>query len=179
MRTQRHRVALDHVVAAHREPRAERSQRPLSDQHALRAQLRCLLASGENYCTYRGGPSCHLMFPPPGHCTDDGMSDRATTTPDAVWSRTIIHVAPDIGRTFDVHDRLGLARLHQVLQAAFGSQNSYLHRFATTPPLPTWLGFARIGCPPRSCATTTTSRTRSIPPCVGRSPRSTRRIQCP
>lgn len=57
---------------------------------------------------------------------------------------------PEIWRTIDVAENMPLARLHDVLQAAFGWQNRHLHRFSEEDPDAVSRGIPRIGRRPRA-----------------------------
>lgn len=63
---------------------------------------------------------------------------------------SIVGIEPEIWRTIDVDDSLTLAQLHVVLQAAFGWQNSHLHRFTDGDPWASRHGIPRIGRTPRA-----------------------------
>ncbi len=56
---------------------------------------------------------------------------------------------PEIWRTLDVDASLSLRDLHQVLQIAFGWQESHLHNFRDTDPYSVSRGIPRIGRRPR------------------------------
>lgn len=62
---------------------------------------------------------------------------------------TLVGSDPEIWRTVDVDQKLSLAQLHQVLQAAFGWRESHLHRFSQEEPWGRSHGIPRIGRRPR------------------------------
>jgi hypothetical protein len=57
---------------------------------------------------------------------------------------------PEIWRTIDLPEALTLDQLHLALQAAFGWQNSHLHRFTEDDPYALSRGIPRIGRAPRA-----------------------------
>ena len=62
---------------------------------------------------------------------------------------TLLGSDPEIWRTLDVDASLSLRDLHQVLQIAFGWQESHLHNFRDTDPYSVSRGIPRIGRRPR------------------------------